>query len=207
MNVTTVNNWQPYFLANPVGIDYVIQQIQTALNTSSITSFLNGGSFGKAERQSKEINKKEYIYPAVFINEGFDYEDITGLDNKKAYCFFTDMGKEYPINYTEGSRKQQYEAKIKLHVWLNLNEINETKKYNYREEINENIKEVLSNISFPAVNGSLTSVDRVCKDFKDIFKEYSSYDLKYDQYLSVNKRYYGLSYEMTVRYFSNIICA
>lgn len=110
-------------LTNPVGVDSIIQNLQTQLKGQ--LDWLQK-SFGRAYVGRQERSKgKLYIFPALYVGDKEVY-DGSPNDNLTSYSFFEVEGQYrsvQPESYGIGGTNN-YEANVSLVVWGNLLKVN-----------------------------------------------------------------------------------
>ena len=189
-------------LANPVGVDRVIQTLQVELSSLSWLEKSFGRSFVQMEKnpqQDRIISNDNIFFPAVYQgvdsnNVVKDFENLLVNDNLDSYCFFRTNGAEEPEDYTSHVRNR-FTIEISLIFWFNLYRVDSTKKYPFQEELNQEIQEKIRDCVFTA--NDRVEVLRIHHNPREIFSEYSI-DIVEEQNLVYPN--WGYRYDMRAYY-------
>ena len=194
----SIKNVTPYILANPVGVDGVIKDIQLHLSTSLpwlTKSFNRAVSTSRLNDQGDEV-----VSAKCWVNDGKDEFDMVANDNWDAYSFFTAKGKETPTEYSQFDTSD-YERDIQLHFWFNLGKVDPLKTYDYLEELKQDILTSIRGVIFSDVYGVtlLEIEDDALQIFNDFTIDVTKKQLLYYPYS-------GLKFTFTARYPDLINC-
>lgn len=195
-----------YIIGSPLGIDIISTRLQIEYEDN--LDWLEK-SFGRAVIRSEQRGEvqdsgegltEDYIYPAMFVNEKYDFLNMLELDNWDAYSFFLARDPESVIEYEEGIRNT-YERRLSNIFWFNLERVKENRFDDYLEELKREILSVIANAQFPdtETGGSVLGVEvlEVYDEPENIFEGFSL-DLEKTQLLYFPYR--GLRIDMTCQY-------
>lgn len=171
----------PYIEENPFGIDIVVKGLQSAY--SDELEWLEK-SFARAVVRSEQRGEvaesgeltTNYIYPAIFVQKGYDFLNMLELDNWDAYSFFIARDPEDVLEFEEGIRNT-YERTLSSIFWFNLERVKPSRQTDYLEELKREIIEVITNAQFPDTDdgGSVLGVeiDEIFDEPENIFEGFS----------------------------------
>ena len=171
---------------NPVGLDKVIQSIQTDLNNLAWLQ----KSFGRAWEMSDEGK----TVPKVYAGDG-EYMNVLPNDFLKSQSFIATKGEEIWTDYTKSSANNK-ERKLKIIFWFNIKEVIEGDHIN-TEKLKHEVEAVLKICPY------IKSIDSyVDEQAEDVFE---GYDLSEgSQYLM--HPYSGMRFDITVGYREHTNC-
>lgn len=138
MTNETLKNPSVVLTPNAVGIDAAIQKIQIKLGQLTWLE----KSFARAWTMPRNVAEKDRVEPVVYQG-GSEYYPVLPNDALKSYSFFTAPGPRAMENYQRNVSFGTYFFKdpVSIIFWLNLQQIDATKDYIFKEEL---IKEVLN---------------------------------------------------------------
>lgn len=163
--------------ANPVLLDKPIQDLQTAFTAN--LAWLNY-AFGRSYRLIKEVDSKEYTYPAVYKNHG-EYYSVLPDDVDGNFCFFEieDPQEFEPFIGGTGSLKV-ITIKASIIFWYRLDTIYADSTMHYGEEIK---KDILTLLAKPGiVKSGRVTVTSVYEHAENVYRGYSIKQINH-QYL------------------------
>ena len=150
-------------LSNPVGIDYVIQNIQLAL--SSIPWLQK--SFGKSLRYTEEREGSDYLIPKTYYKNK-EYTPLDPDDTVKAFSF---LYEDDPSSVT-GIGKTRINTTLNLVVFANLKLI-DTKDELFIEELINDVYSVLLDRKNMKVYNSIDNVNNIFKWLPNAYADFS----------------------------------
>lgn len=173
LTANTSKEVTPYVLLEPVGIDIAITALQKKM---AELEFIEK-SFGRAVKQVNTHDDQDYFYPAVFAGEGVDWLDMLMNDNFDSYVYFIAEDPQQPLDY-DGETLNTYTRNFSLIFWGNLNRIYSGIKYDFTEEIKQDIINQIKNTKkfYQHENGSSVSYIELVSiqdGHENIFKEFS----------------------------------
>jgi hypothetical protein len=120
----TRRNVTPQVLADPVGIDTIVTELQVEFTNK--LSWLEK-SFNRAVLRSKTNTEgNEKLFPACWIGAGKDEYNMLENDNWDAYSFFYASGDDLAIDYNENT-DTTFERDLALYFWFKPAAIDATK--------------------------------------------------------------------------------
>ena len=160
---------------NPVAIDLVFGQIQTAV--AAEFTWLDH-AFGKSQLLATKQNKKEYKYPAVHYKNN-KYLDMLPSKEYGNTCWFI---VDDPQDIEEYVPRKQLKLKANFSIvfWFNLNEIYPDSIYRDLELIKSQLYNFINNNIF--YSNARVKLKNVSEGFSNIYKEYSTKEIE-QQYL------------------------
>lgn len=138
MNTGNLKNPNVPTLTNPVGIDLAISQIQGLL--ASDLNWLEK-SFGRAWNMPSQSGGVKTFEPKVYQGNS-EYYPVLANDALKSYSFWRVNGARNINDYSPLNNHGEFMLTdpVDLIVWFNMNRIDKTKNYIFKEEL---LKEVL----------------------------------------------------------------
>ena len=140
----SIKNIDPYVLANPLGVDMVVNALQARFDLG--LTWLEK-SFGRAVAMSHQKDNQKIDYPGLFVKEGFDYMNMIALDNWDAYSFFFARDTEDPLDFGDGIRNT-FRRELDLIFWINLERADSTKEYDYLPELKREILNIIDGTTY-----------------------------------------------------------
>ncbi len=179
-------------IANPVGIDTVIQQIQTDLKVE--LSWIDF-SFGRAYALGHEIDGQTYTTPKCYDGQG-EYVNVLPNDsmkeNNRFNSFIRVAGREKVTDYYPHNNGANYERDLDVIFWGNLSNTDPSKDYIFTEELKNQVLKVFQE------NSAIRSVNEYFdEDPQEIFK---GYDLLGTSQRYLMHPYAGFRFNLTVNY-------
>ena len=174
-------------IATPVLLDKAIQDLQIELSSISWLT----KSFARAWLNNDEVNGLAFAYPEVYQGSGLDYYNCLPNGMLQAYCFWyvdddaevLELGKNTTIFE---------ERDVKLIFFFNMDKINNTKGYNFTEELKIDVYDILkASLS----NGS--NVNSYTDTLRGSFSDFTQDYIKPEYY---NKKYGAMKFDITLRY-------
>jgi len=163
----------PHVIVNPVGVDAIITNLQVELGAK--LSWLEK-SFGKAETVVKEENGNEFAFPAILISKTQDMLPLIPNDNFTAYSFFLTSSDEEVIEY-QNHIPNFYARTISAIFWIsNLRKVDDTKLYNFREELILEAKKVIRSANIG--DGNFVTLTTMVDDPQDIYEGFTVESIK-----------------------------
>ncbi len=192
-----IKNITPHIIPVPRGIDMVTKSLQTSFDGLEWLE----KSFARAVFQSKVVEDLgEYTFPAVFVQDGFDFLDLMLNDNWKSYSFMIARDGEKIEDYQEGVQNV-ITRKLSCIFWMNLQRIDETRRDDFLEELKQDVLKAIKNTSFrESTNGaSVLGVSLL-----DIFDEpkniFDSFTFNTDKTQALYYPYRGLRIDLDCLY-------
>lgn len=184
-----IKSIQPIIEASPVGVGTVVKSIQESL---SVVTWLK--AFGLAVRRTMKKNEADYIFPGLFLKEGFDYVDMMFNDNLDAYAFFYARDPEEPL-YDYAT--QFFTRDIDFILWCNYDKIDgapvvSTPGEWIKSQVVPNLK--LSGTEYKALD---VTIEETYDEPQDVFDGFTFEEVE-SQFLS--SPFYGLRVRMSVTY-------
>jgi hypothetical protein len=164
MTNETLKNPSVVTIPNPVGIDLAISNIQSKLGELTWLE----KAFGRAWNMNRNIAGDKRIEPVVY-QSGSEYYPVLPNDALKSFCFFVVPGprstEEYNANTAFGTFF--FKDTVSIIFWLNLQQIDPSKDYIFKEEL---LKDVLAVLN----KDSNVLVSKVWDDrIEDIYKGFT----------------------------------
>lgn len=181
-------------ITDPVLLDKVIKQIQTALAVVDWITF----SFGRAFKKFQVINDVKTSYPAIFQAWKKDYYNAYPNDNiNKGYSFvFADPGDD--ITEHNSRRNHNIERDISIIVFYDMEKIDNTLEYPFHEQLKEDVFFQLSTI-----NKEILVINDITDDIEQVFDDFTPSEIKAE---FLGERYGAFKFECTV-FYRNENCA
>lgn len=151
---------------NPVLLDKVIQDLQTAL--SSKLKWLNK-AFGRAYKLVEHKSDDKFIYPAAYIGNS-EYVSLLPNDNFGNFCWFDIYDPQEVTTVVQSTPQFTFSGAIVF--WFNLNTIFADSDNMYTEEIKDEIIRVLTTPGIITNIGRL-EINKIYERFENIYKGYS----------------------------------
>lgn len=149
---------------NPVLFDLVIGEMQDILATE--LSWLTH-SFGKSQKLITERDKKEYIYPGIFVSKK-QYIDVFPTTEYGNFCFFT-VEEPQNIEFVK-NRFNTFKATTSLIFWMDLSKISNSTDRTI-ENVKQEILTVLTRRMF--IKKGRFTFNKIYEEAKEIYKGYS----------------------------------
>ena len=188
MSITSPNS---SVITSPVMLDAEIKALQLAMLNG--LSWLDM-SFGRAWKQKDADNN---AFPEVWqgeleINE--DYFNCFPNDFFKSFCFFycPDNEQNIALEYPIGS--YYAERNVRLIFFVDLLEIDETKKYIYTEELKADVLEILKQ--------NLKNTSTLNAYYDTIDSCYDGFSLKNIASQYYDRRYTAMRFDLTLKYYN-----
>lgn len=166
-----IKNVTPYKIDDPAGIDIVVKSLQILYEEFSWLEKSFARAVIRSEKRKSQTGADfDYIFPGMFSRVGddvHDYLNMMELDNYDAYSFFLALDPEESISYEE-EIQNQYRRRLDNIIWLNLEKVDNTKDYDYLEEIKHDVKNKIENNRFGTVD--IVSIE---DEPEAIFREFS----------------------------------
>jgi len=163
----------PHVIGSPYGIDLITTSLQNSF--ADKLEWLEK-AFGRAVIMSERRDDAEYLYPGMFIAEGYDYMNMLELDNWGAYCFFIAKDPERPVEYEEGA-DVVYERPVDCIFWMNLQRVDKKRKDDFLEELKMEILEAIEDTTFMVTSGDSHGVGvevlNVYDDPRNVFDQFN----------------------------------
>lgn len=164
MTNETLKNPSVVTIPNPVGIDLAIQNIQIALGALTWLE----KSFARSWNMNRIVSGEKRIEPVVYQGSS-EYYPALPNDALKSFSFFVAPGprntQEYNANVAAGTFF--FNDTVSVIFWVNLQQIDPTKDYIFKEEL---IKDVLGILN----KDSNVIVSKVWDDrVEDIYKGFT----------------------------------
>ena len=189
---------------NPVLLDKVIQDIQTAL-----TSGLNwlDAAFGKAYKLVEhKIDGDKFVYPAAYNGKG-EYVSLLPNDNFGNFSWFDIYDPQDIVTTMQG--RPEFEFSGAIVFWYNLSSIYEDNSVLYTEEIKDEIVRLLTTSGFLG-SGSRFIINSIYERPENIYKGYAIEKVynnnayKGENIQSIDKQFFtypyaGLRIEFTIK--------
>lgn len=153
-------------IENPMLFDRVIAEIQKGLKDNLL--WLDH-SFGKAQRITKQINGKTYMFPAVYMGMGNEYRDVSPDSNLGNFCFFV-LSEPQTIGWIP-NQQGSMSTPFSIIFWFDIRKVYPLK---YNERNIDSIKaEILKslNLKIKTTTGNY-SFNKVWELSENIYKEY-----------------------------------
>ncbi len=202
----SIKNLPEYIVSNPFGIDMVVNGLQEKFKEFDWLE----KSFGRAVYMSHNNTKdkddqfrseRKYIYPGIFVKEGYDFANLLEVDNYKSYCFFIAHDNEKSEDYKERIRNK-FTREISCIFWMNLNEVDCDRDEDFIEEIKRDIIKQSGNARYPeSLNGGCVmgvELKSVYDEPDNIFEGFS-FDTTNTQFLYYPYR--GLRFDFKCYYY------
>jgi len=173
-------------VANPVGVDEKVAEIQTALKTASLS--WNEYSFGRAYKYVRMKDGGKVYYPAVYQGRGKDYLSTFPNDNMTNYSFVYVRSPQDLSSADEGIHT--YEAKISIILVFQFAKITTNYDNRFIERLKYDVIEALKLIPDLIIN-------QVFDDIEDCFADFSTEEVE-SQFIS--DQYGALRFDCDVRY-------
>jgi len=171
----------------PVLLDKAIQDLQIELSTISWLT----KSFARAWLNNGEVNGQSFEFPEVYQGDGLDYYNCLPNDMIQAYCFWYVDDDADIIELGRNSTIYE-ERDVKLIFFFNMDKIDDTKGYNFTEELKIDVYNVLkANLS------NLSTVTSYTDTIRDSFDDFTQDYIKPGFY---SKKYGAMRFDITLRY-------
>ena len=161
------NESTPFIVANPVGIQRIIKELQLSFidNLDWLTV-----SFGEAFRKYKVLEGgSTYVFPSVWTGEDQDDLELMGNDNHDAYTFSFPVGA---ASYDEEQLSQRVITRnLEVIFWFNMDIVNPDASNEYTENLAIEISQVINKTSFN--DGDAITMLEYTTDPKEIYSEFS----------------------------------
>lgn len=195
---TSHKDTTPFVLDNPVGIDTIVKSLQASL--SSGLTWLEK-SFNRATVMSRNNSGDQAeIYPVCWTADAKDQFKMIGNDNWSAYSFFVARGSETPVDF-EQFGDNTYQRDLSLYVWMNLEVIDDTKNYDYLEELKQAINTVIKTTEF---DDNETLIVESIED--DPLEIYSGFTVNPTDTQLLYYPYKGLRFDLACTYSDDELC-
>lgn len=195
----SVKNIPAYVIPTPYGIDMVVNGLQAKF--AELTWLEK--SFSRSVSMVKEIEGDQVVFPGIFTEEGKDFANLIEVDNYSAYSFFFAKDSETVEDYSEAIRNT-YSRTLSVIFWMNLQQIDNTRRDDFLEELKQEILKMIANTRFPqsANNGEVLGIEvsDIYDEPKNIFEGFT-FDLLETQFL--HYPYRGLRIELDCTYIEN----
>lgn len=162
---TPIKDTVPYILDNPVGIDRIVKVLQSDLLTIPWIE----KSFNRAVMMSAIENDTPRTFPKCWVSDGQDEFEMIANDNWDAYTFFYSSGNETTLD-PEEQDDYQFEQKLSLYLWVNLDRVDDSKTYDYLPELKQQVLSVIESASLISDDAILlTDIDETPSTVYDGF--------------------------------------
>lgn len=191
---------------NPVILDKVIQDLQTALTERLLWLDKAFGRGYKLVEHRPDGDK--FIYPAAYIGNS-EYASLLPNDNYGNFCWFDIYDPQEVTTVTQSLPQFSFSGAIVF--WYNLNSIFADSDVMYTEEIKDEVIRVLTEPGIITTTGRLT-INKLYERFENIYKGYSlekiynNYSYQGDDIQAIDKQFfmhpYGglrVEFELTTR--------
>lgn len=185
-----------HVIANPVLLDKVIVDVQTALAVLDWITF----SFGRAFKKFKIVGDSKVSYPAIFQAWKKDYYNALPNDNiAKGYSFvFPDPGDSDEITEYNSRRNHQIQRELSVIVFFDMEKIDNTLEYPFHEKLKEDIMFQLDTLGKERL-----VIDKIVDDIEQVFDDFTVSEIKSE---FLKERYGAFKFECTV-FYRNDNCA
>jgi len=192
-----ITNITPYIVPVPRGIDMVCKSLQRSFDGIEWLE----KSFARAVYRSKTIEGgSEYIYPAVFVEDGYDYLDLMNLDNWKSYSFMLAKDNEKVVDYQEEVVNTMSRT-LSCVFWMNLEKIDPNRYDDFLEELKQDVVKAIKSTRFLDTTNNATvygvNVLNIFDEPDNIFEGFSQ-DITANQ--SLYYPYKGLRIDLEALY-------
>lgn len=155
-NPTPIIDTIPYVLENPIGIDRIVKALQSDLSTIPWLT----KSFNRAVTMSNvDTEGNQRVTPKCWVANAQDELEMIANDNWNAYTFFYADSNESSIDF-ELNEDSQFEQELSLYLWVNLDNIDNSKTYDYLPELKEDVLKVIKNTTLDNDDSiELTDID------------------------------------------------
>lgn len=127
----------------------------------------------------ERLDKERVIrYPRVYTGTGLEYVSLFPSDATEAYCFFEIPSGQYTLDNIASEDEMILE--LSLTVWANLKLLDDSKAWDFRDELIRDITNALRNseyLEFLEIQDVILDRERIFEDYSFEFK-----DLKYIMY-------------------------
>lgn len=197
-NPNSIKSIVPQVLDNPVGIDTIVKDIQSAMDGISWLE----KSFNRAVLMSRvNLEEETEIFPKCFVSNSKDEINMVANDNWQSYSFMVATGSETPLNWVE-FEDSVYQRDLNLYVWVNLVAIDDTTDGNQLfEELKQDVKVALRSITWEDEYG--IELNGVEDDSLTVFNDFTI-DVAEKQ--NLHYPYRAIKFELTAVYGDKIIC-
>jgi len=154
-------------ISNPVGIDFVIQEIQNGLSTISWLEY----SFGKAYEKKEVRDNVVYDLPKVWIGNN-EFQSVEPNDTVKSFSFIENFETEFISDWETRRYDHISTTSLSIVVFANLERIDNTRDYIFTEELKEDVLNVLRNVQY------ISSVDTINKGLDQAYSRWSIETIK-----------------------------
>lgn len=167
-----IKNVTPHVITEPRGIDMVCKSLQSSFDN---VLWLDK-SFARAVFRTEKRDDKDYVYPAMFVANGYDYLDMLQIDNWKSYSFMIARDSESVEDYEEGIQNT-LKRKLSCVFWMNLEQVGPTRQDDFLEELKQDLIKAIKNARFLDVtNGSSVlgvEIQNIYDEPKNIFSGFT----------------------------------
>ncbi len=170
----SIKNVTPHVVSDPRGIDFVVKGLQLQFDTN--LDWLDK-SFARAVIRTEEReNQGEYVFPAMFVQNGYDYLNMLELDNFDSYSFFVARDPETVTDYEEEQRNN-YSRRLSCIFWMNLQRVDDSRQDDFLEELKIEIRKSImaARYDFNSNGGEVLGVEvlAIYDEPKNIFEGFS----------------------------------
>ena len=152
---------------NPVLLDKVIQDLQTALTEK--LSWLDN-AFGRAYKLVEHTQDGgKFVYPAAYIGNS-EYISLLPNEDFGNFCWFDIYDPQDIVSVVQSTPQFIFSGAIVF--WFNLDSIYTDSSVMYSEEIKDEVIRVLTTPGIISSNGRL-EVNKVYERFENIYSGYS----------------------------------
>jgi len=197
-------------LSDPVGIDMVVVALQTEF-ANEITWLEK--SFGRAVRmvEQRQVGEDagdlgEYVFPALIVQEGYDFFNLMEVDNFDAYSFFYAHDPEEVVEYEEGIQNT-YRRRLSCVFWMNLQRVDESRKDDFLEELKREITKVISNARLDDsgfTNGEIQGIE-ILEVYDEPDNIFEGFTVELQDSLMLHYPFRGLRIELDCTYVEDCI--
>jgi len=166
-----IKNVVPYKIEDPLGIDITVKSLQILYEEFAWLEKSFARAVIRSEKRKTDTGSDfNYIFPGIFSRVGddvYDYLNMMELDNYDAYSFFLALDPEESVEYEE-EIQNQYRRRLDNIIWLNLEKVDDTKGYDYLEEIKQDVRNKIEKNRFGTID--IVSIE---DEPENIFREFS----------------------------------
>lgn len=173
LSPNAIKNVAPHYLDSPKGIDMVSCALQYKFELDLI--WLEK-SFGRAVLRAEKRDNQDYLFPACFVGEGYDYLDMLAIDNYDAYSFSFARDPEAVEEYQE-SISNTYSRLLSVIFWWNMERINYNLQTDQNEGLKQEVKKAITTCTYqPSVDGGQVigvEIENIYDQPDQVFQDFS----------------------------------